>query len=186
FILEDSRVRAIVTSQAGVGLIPAEFRPLILTLESLGEGAEPLTADASRSREGSPDDVAYVMYTSGSTGNPKGVLNQHDGAANHIAGMAEKFPLSADDRILAKTPAVFDVSVWEWFWPISQGACLVMAPPGCERDPSCLIDAIESAAITHVHLVPTLLRILLDRNDLDRCQSLRRVICSGEALTGDL
>jgi amino acid adenylation domain-containing protein len=186
FILEDSKARAIVTSRASVELIPAEFRSRIFTLESLDEGAEPLTADASLSRQGTPDDVAYVMYTSGSTGNPKGVLNQHDGAANHIAGMAEAFPLSVDDRILAKTPAVFDVSVWEWFWPLSQGACLVLAPSGCERDLTCLLDAIESAAITHVHLVPTLLRILLDRRDLDRCRSLRSVICSGEALTSDL
>jgi amino acid adenylation domain-containing protein len=186
FMLQDSKPRAIVTSDAWIGTIPDEFRERVFTLESLDEGAEPLAADGPLPQEGTPEDIAYVMYTSGSTGTPKGVLSQHDGAANHIAGIAEMLPLSADDRILAKTPPLFDVSIWEWFWPMSQGACLVMAPPGCERDPSCLVDAIESAAITHVHLVPTLLRLLLDRRDLERCRSLRRVICSGETLPGDL
>jgi thioesterase domain-containing protein/acyl carrier protein len=100
--------------------------------------------------------------------------------------MAETFPLSTDDRVLAKTPVVFDVAVWEWFWPLSQGACLVLASPGAEKDSRSLLDAIEAHQITNIHFVPTLLRVLLDRPDLHRCRSLQRVFCSGEALPADL
>ena len=100
--------------------------------------------------------------------------------------MAETFPLTANERVLAKTPAMFDVSVWEWFWPLSQGASLVLTRAGGERDPRYLIDTIESHGVTNVHFVPTLLRVFLERSDLDRCRSVRRLFCSGEALTADL
>jgi len=187
FMLEDSRPRAIVTSAAFAASMPSTLREIIVSLETLAdEQAEPGAARALLPPIGAPTDLAYVIYTSGSTGTPKGVLNQHDGVSNHLAWMAETFPLSADDRVLAKTPAVFDVSVWEWFWPLSQGACLVLTRPGGEKDPSYLLDTVELRSITNIHAVPTLLRLLLECQDLDRCRSLRRVICSGEALTAEL
>jgi amino acid adenylation domain-containing protein len=184
FMLEDSSPRAILTSGAFEGVIPTELHALVLPLETLEQDQR--ASQAPVPVIGTPQDLAYVIYTSGSTGTPKGVLNQHDGVSNHLAWMAETFPLTTDDRVLGKTPAVFDVSVWEWFWPLSQGASLILTRPGGEKDPPYLLDAIESYGITNIQFVPTLLRLFLERTDLDRCGSLQRVICSGEALTGEL
>ena len=184
FMLDDSRPRAIVIRASDRDAVPSDWRHAMIVVDHVTSAApEP---DVLELPIGSPQDLAYVIYTSGSTGVPKGVLNQHDGVANHLVWMAEAFPLSPANRVLGKTPATFDVSVWEWFWPLSQGACLVISPAGTERDPSHTIDAIESHAITDIHFVPTMLRVVLERQDLARCGSLRRVFCSGEELTADL
>ena len=186
FVLADSRPRVIITTAALAPSLPSAVRDTIATIEMLEiDEVGPNITDAAQPL-GTPQDVAYVIYTSGSTGTPKGVLNQHDGIANHLAWMAESFPLSVNDRVLGKTPTVFDVSVWELFWPLSQGACVVLASPGGERDPAYLVQAIESHGITNVHFVPTVLRVVLERDDLHRCRSLTRVICSGETLTAEL
>jgi amino acid adenylation domain-containing protein len=187
FMLEDSQPRVILTNAAHAGSIPFTLRETVVVLDAIpAEPAAPAAAGAPLPPIGTPHDVAYVIYTSGSTGTPKGVVNQHDGVSNHLAWMAETFPLTTADCVLGKTAAVFDVSVWEWLWPLSQGACLVLAPPGAEKNPRDLLDLIESQGITNIHFVPTLLRLFLARPDLDRCQSLERVICSGEALTPEL
>ena len=77
-----------------------------------------------------PDHAAYVIYTSGSTGRPKGAVNAHRGIVNRLLWMQEAYGLTAADRVLQKTPFSFDVSVWEFFWPLLAGARLVMAAPG--------------------------------------------------------
>ena len=187
FMLRDSDPRAILTNTALARAMSVPVRERVLLLDTLVDmTAAPSAASEPPPRTGTPADVAYVIYTSGSTGDPKGVANQHDGVSNHLAWMAETFPLSAADCVLAKTAPVFDVSVWEWFWPLSQGACLVLAPPGAEKNPRELLDLIESHGVTNLHFVPALLRLFLARSDLARCRSLRRVFCSGEALAADL
>ncbi|WP_445234428.1 AMP-binding protein, partial [Duganella rhizosphaerae] len=74
-----------------------------------------------------PSHLAYVIYTSGSTGQPKGAMNAHLGVVNRIVWMQQAYALTAQDVVLQKTPFSFDVSVWEFFWPLSCGARLVMA-----------------------------------------------------------
>lgn len=130
-----------------------------------------------------PEDLAYVIYTSGSTGDPKAVAVAHHGLANRIACMQRTQQLTAEDRVLYKTPYTFDVSVCEVLWPLTVGARLVVAPPGGHRDPACLVDVIERESVTSAHFVPPMLEVLLDRPDLHRCASLRRVLCSGQMLT---
>ena len=129
-----------------------------------------------------PDHPAYVIYTSGSTGEPKGVAVPHRGAANRVLWAQEHTPLGADDRVLQKTPASFDVSVWEFFWPLTAGAVLVLAEPGVHRDAFLLADLIEREAVTTVHFVPSMLRVLLDAAGEGQLAPVRRVVCSGEAL----
>jgi len=131
-------------------------------------------------------DPAYMIYTSGSTGRPKGAPNSHAGIVNRLLWMNERWPLASDDAILQKTPYSFDVSVWELFWPLIAGARLVMARPGGHRDPSYLADVIERHRITIVHFVPSMLRAFLADPGVRRCESLRRVMCSGEALAPEL
>lgn len=127
--------------------------------------------------------LMYIIYTSGSTGNPKGVMNTHKALNNRLQWMQEKFELGSNDNVLQKTPYSFDVSVWEFFSPLISGATLVIARPGGHRDPDYLKEIIESENITTIHFVPSMLGIFLD-SVKDRVSSpLRRVICSGEALT---
>ena len=79
---------------------------------------------------GTADDPAYVIFTSGSTGRPKGAINSHRGIVNRLLWMQREYGLTPEDRVLQKTPYSFDVSVWEFFWPLMSGATLVVAKPG--------------------------------------------------------
>ncbi|MGH8964070.1 MAG: AMP-binding protein, partial [Actinomycetes bacterium] len=87
---------------------------------------------------------------------------------------------------LQKTPAGFDVSVWEFFWPLIAGAALVMARPDGHRDPAYLAEIIQTRRITTIHFVPSMLQAFVDEPDAASCTGLRRVICSGEALPARL
>ncbi len=128
--------------------------------------------------------LAYVIYTSGSTGTPKGAQNEHRALANRLTWMQDAYRLDAGDVVVQKTPFGFDVSVWEFFWPLQQGATLAIAPPGAHRDPAALIDLIERHRVTTAHFVPSMLAVFLQADGVERCTTLRRLICSGEALSG--
>ena len=133
-----------------------------------------------------PDNAAYLLYTSGSTGRPKGVLTSHRSLVNRLVWMQHRFGLGADDAVLHKTSAGFDVSLWELFWPLVTGARLVLAAPGGHRDPAYLRDAIVRHGVTTVHFVPSMLELFLATDGIEACRSLRRVISSGEELTRGL
>ncbi len=126
--------------------------------------------------------LAYIIYTSGSTGQPKGAMNTHSGIVNRLLWMQSAYHLTEDDRVLQKTPMSFDVSVWEFFWPLITGAQLVLAQPGGHRDSRYLARLIARQQITTLHFVPSMLHVFLEHPDLDLCRGVRRVICSGEAL----
>jgi amino acid adenylation domain-containing protein len=133
-----------------------------------------------------PDSLAYMIYTSGSTGRPKGAMNSHRALRNRLLWMQEAYGLAADDRVLQKTPFSFDVSVWEFFWPLMVGARLVIARPGGHQDPAYLVQTIARERITTLHFVPSMLRVFLEAPGVESCVSIRRVICSGEALPAEL
>ncbi|GHB28712.1 non-ribosomal peptide synthetase [Salinicola rhizosphaerae] len=132
-----------------------------------------------------PQDAAYVIYTSGSTGEPKGVVVEHRAIVNRLEWMREQFGFSSDDRILQKTPATFDVSVWEFFLPLLAGATLVVAPPEAHRDPRALAALIREHRITTLHFVPSMLAAFLATPDTHGL-TLTRVFVSGEALGAEL
>src|SRR5262249_3267651 len=134
-----------------------------------------------------PDHLAYIIYTSGSTGTPKGAANTHRGICNRLLWMQDAYGLSAADAVLQKTPCSFDVSVWEFFWPLLSGARLVLARPGGHADPAYLAGLIRDEQITVCHFVPSMLQAFLQEPDLEaNCAGLRDVICSGEALSYEL
>ncbi|WP_143187426.1 non-ribosomal peptide synthetase, partial [Xenorhabdus eapokensis] len=126
--------------------------------------------------------LAYVLYTSGSTGLPKGVMNEHRGVVNRLLWAQETYQLTPQDRVLQKTPFSFDVSVWEFFLPLMFGAQLVMARPDGHKEPHYLLEEIENRHITTIHFVPSMLHIFLHYIPAGRCLSLRQILCSGEAL----
>ena len=138
------------------------------------------------------DHLAYMIYTSGSTGKPKGAANTHAGLHNRLAWMQDAYGLTGDDVVLQKTPFSFDVSVWEFFWPLIVGARLVMAAPGAHRDPARLVETIRRAGVTTLHFVPSMLQAFIEHVAVEGSRaeqawaSLRRVICSGEALPAEL
>ena len=127
--------------------------------------------------------LSYVIYTSGSTGTPKGAMNEHRAVSNRIIWMQDEFGLNSTDRVLQKTPFSFDVSVWEFFWPLMSGACLVVARPHGHRDPDYLNSIIKEAEITTLHFVPSMLQLFLDQIRAADCAGIRRVFCSGEELS---
>src|SRR5215207_2218406 len=134
-----------------------------------------------------PANLAYVIYTSGSTGEPKGAANTHAALLNRLLWMQEQFPLDASDRVVQKTPSSFDVSAWEFFWPLLAGARLVVAAPGGHRDAAYLAGLMEAGRVTTAHFVPSMLSAFLAAEGaVERCAALRRVICSGEALSYEL
>ncbi|MDX6851592.1 amino acid adenylation domain-containing protein, partial [Gilvimarinus sp. SDUM040013] len=126
--------------------------------------------------------LAYVIYTSGSTGTPKGVMVEHSPLHNRIRWMQDEYCLCNVDTVLQKTPFSFDVSVWEFFWPLAQGAKLLVARPGGHKDPDYLCDLIVKEGVTRLHFVPSMLKVILDSNRWEECHSVRHVYCSGEAL----
>ncbi|MBT1517627.1 AMP-binding protein, partial [Bradyrhizobium sp. SRL28] len=130
--------------------------------------------------------LAYIIYTSGSTGTPKGAKNEHRGIINRLVWMQKAYALNATDVVLQKTPFGFDVSAWEFFWTLLEGATLVLAPPSAHKDPDALVNLIISQRITTAHFVPSMLVSFMDTRGVDRCSSLQRLLCSGEALPASL
>ncbi|TAN47349.1 MAG: amino acid adenylation domain-containing protein, partial [Methylococcaceae bacterium] len=133
-----------------------------------------------------PQELAYVLFTSGSTGRPKGVGIPHGGVCNRLLWMQQRYALDDSDVVLQKTPYTFDVSVWEFFWPLLTGARLALLAPGAHREPERLAAAIKQYGVTTLHFVPSMLNAFLEAGAMAGCRTLRRVICSGEALSADL
>lgn len=142
------------------------------------DAGEPLPAAALQGHH-----LAYVLYTSGSTGVPKGVMIPHRALANHMRWMAAEFALGADDAVLQRTPCSFDASVWEFYAPLMAGARLVMAEPGRHADPEALLHLVQQQRVTVLQAVPTLLTLLAEAPEFDHCPSLRRIFSGGETLT---
>jgi amino acid adenylation domain-containing protein len=191
FMLADSGSPVLLADQAVAELLAnTTVRTLRLDDDAQWAGR----GEAAGSVHVSADAAAYLIYTSGSTGRPKGVINAHRGVVNRLDWMQTAFGLGAEDVVLQKTPAGFDVSVWEFFWPLIVGARLVMAVPGGHRDPTYLREAIDEHGLTTIHFVPSMLTAFLadmaaqDDPQLaaDRCRSLRRLVCSGEELPAEV
>ncbi|NIF29958.1 amino acid adenylation domain-containing protein [Pantoea sp. Tr-811] len=183
YMFEDSGVALLLTqSHLRETLpIPAGLRSLDLDTEDLSG-----YSDANPTIDVAPLNLAYVIYTSGSTGRPKGAGNSHQALVNRLWWMQKAYGLDASDSVLQKTPFSFDVSVWEFFWPLMTGARLVVAQPGAHRDPQLLVDAINHNGISTLHFVPSMLQAFMTHEAVESCVSLKRVVCSGEALPAEL
>lgn len=185
YMLESSAPKLVFSTSALQSKLPPECESKLVddeTLPAIYKNVEPLPPQA----QPEPHSPAYMIYTSGSTGKPKGVVVSHDAIVNRLLWMHDQYPIDANDRVLQKTPAGFDVSVWEFFWPMIVGSCLVVAKPDGHKDPVYLQELIHSQKITTLHFVPSMLQIFVQQADAQRCESLRQVFCSGEALPIEL
>ncbi|MGY1880771.1 non-ribosomal peptide synthase/polyketide synthase [Pseudomonas reactans] len=182
YMLDDSGVKLLLTQAHLLEQLPI---PEGLSSLVLGETGFEGYSDANPGIILDGENLAYVIYTSGSTGQPKGAGNRHSALANRLHWMQEAYSLDAGDSVLQKTPFSFDVSVWEFFWPLMTGSRLVVAAPGDHRDPAKLIDLINQEQITTLHFVPSMLQAFLQDSKVSTCASLQRIVCSGEALPVD-
>jgi len=186
FMLADTQIKVLLTQQHLISTLATTNAQLVYLdsnwQENFAHQSQENTLNTVKS-----ENLAYVIYTSGSTGKPKGVMNTHQGLCNRLLWMQDAYQLTATDRILQKTPFSFDVSIWEFFWPLITGASLVLAKPGGHQDSAYLVKLIAKLRITTLHFVPSMLQIFLEEDNLDECNSIiKRVICSGEALSADL
>ena len=191
-IVSDAAPRVVLSDAAGREALGADAlkEVTIVELDQLGkkDGPRPVWAGE---RCSDPDaqalglssrHLAYVIYTSGSTGTPKGVMNEHRGLINRLQWMQQAYGLNSSDAVLQKTSFSFDVSVWEFFWTLQTGARLVVAPPEAHKDAQQLIGLIRRSGVTTLHFVPSMLGAFLNSAGVEGCVTLRRMICSGEAL----
>ncbi len=181
FMLGDTDAPILLTQRALAGRFGGS-RAHVVALDDVSDTVARAMPRAEPAPRATLDDLAYVIYTSGSTGQPKGAMNTHRAISNRIYWMQEAFGLTPADRVLQKTPFSFDVSVWEFFWPLLFGAELVIAEPGGHRDSGYLTQVITEHGITTLHFVPSMLQLFLEDPRASACTSLKRVICSGEAL----
>ncbi len=184
FMIEDSGA-AVILAQRGFLDHTAHAACPVVALDAVWDRMT-TDDDSNLPSRVTGDNLAYVIYTSGSTGRPKGAMNTHAGITNRLLWMQDAYSLTEHDRVLQKTPFSFDVSVWEFFWPLMVGAQLVVARPGGHRDAAYLVALIEHAAITTLHFVPSMLQAFIEEPGLEHCRSLQRVVCSGEAITPEL
>ncbi|WP_455912771.1 amino acid adenylation domain-containing protein, partial [Pseudomonas putida] len=183
YMIEDSGITLLLSQQRLLAVLPVEGIQVI----ALDQPASWLAGYSSASPASGVHalNLAYVIYTSGSTGKPKGAGNSHRALVNRLCWMQQAYELTASDAVLQKTPFSFDVSVWEFFWPLMTGARLVVAAPGEHREPARLIETIGRHAITTLHFVPSMLQAFIHEPGVQACASLTRIVCSGEALPLD-
>ncbi|WP_395607831.1 amino acid adenylation domain-containing protein [Pseudomonas sp. B22129] len=183
YMIEDSGIQLLLTQQSLQASLPGEGIQVIALdashdwLEGYGTEAPAVAVHALN--------LAYVIYTSGSTGKPKGAGNSHRALVNRLCWMQQAYALAPSDAVLQKTPFSFDVSVWEFFWPLMTGARLVVAAPGEHREPARLIETIGRHGITTLHFVPSMLQAFIHEPGVHACAGLKRIVCSGEALPLD-
>jgi amino acid adenylation domain-containing protein len=184
FMLNDAQAHLLLTENKLARQLPPIAARLVLLDDDW-----PLISEQSADNcaaSATEQNLAYLIYTSGSTGQPKGAMISHQGLCNRLLWMQSQYGLDASDRVLQKTPFSFDVSGWEFFWPLITGATLVIAKPEGHKDSAYLVELINREQITTLHFVPSMLAVFLEEEGLARRSSLRRVVCSGEALSLEL
>ena len=132
-----------------------------------------------------PRDLAYVVYTSGSTGAPKGAMIEHAGLLNHLEAKRALLTLGAGDRVAQSAATGFDVSLWQCLAPLLAGGEVVVVPDAVARDPERLLAAVAADGITVLEVVPAMLRALLDVEGVagpNAFATLRWLVVTGEQL----
>ena len=186
YILRDAGAPILLTQAHLQALLPASDAQVLLLDDQALYADQPVqNIDKAETGQNSAN-LAYVIYTSGSTGMPKGVMNEHRGVVNRLCWNPQGLSPQPDDRVLHKTAFSFDVSVWEIFWTLARGACMVMARPGGQRDPAYLKDLVEAERITMLDFVPSMLQSFIEHVHSGECASVRQVLCGGEEVSPGL
>ena len=129
-----------------------------------------------------PENLSYLIYTSGSTGQPKGVMGLHRSIVNRVNWLKRSVGVKADDVLCQKTSLGFVDHVAEIFQALSAGVPLVIVATQLLQSPSLLMETLNQQKITHITLVPSLLKLLLESEDAGEAPYLKAIFSSGEAL----
>jgi amino acid adenylation domain-containing protein len=154
----------------------------VLEVGEIGDigGRDPAPEDPA------PENLAYVIHTSGSSGTPKGVMVEHGAIARHLCWMQAELPLGPEDRVLLKYALTFDVSFLEMAAPLIAGARIVVAGGDAATDMAELAALVHRHEVTAIDLVPSMLEALLDQRLFAASRSIRRIVCGGEAMPASL
>lgn len=190
YILNETNTRVVVTTKTHVqqlrSLPNIDWKkntllvlddPDFLLTSAQQSTVNPVTTTSSRN-------LSYVMYTSGTTGQPKGIQIEHRGIVNQITWMNRTYPLRPTDKVLQRTSYVFDISVWELFRANLYGATVVFAKKEGHREPNYLIRLIESEQVSVIQFTPSMLNEFIYElaNKKNHLSSLRHIFCAGEVL----
>jgi amino acid adenylation domain-containing protein len=193
FMLQDAPLRVLLTKKkftesfADIGILTrSEMRnPVVVCLDEDWEQIAQWNSE-SPPHETTPDNLAYVVYTSGSTGEPKGVMVSQRGICNRFLWGQEAYQLTDRDRVLHAFSLSFDFATWEIFTSLVAGARLVLAQPGSQQDSAYLVRLIAERGITVAGFVPSMLEAILEEPGIKICDSLKTVFSGGELLPVEL
>lgn len=183
FMLEDAQVKIILT-QGDLILNFASDQYYCVQVEQIMAFNSLSAANLAIANQ--PHHLAYVNYTSGTTGKPKGVMNTHRGLLNRLLWSMSTYRLTPQDRLLQIASLGFDISIWEILFPLISGALLVIAETGLQRSILRLAKLINSEGITFLHAVPSLLNALLEQPSFLENRSLAQVVTGGEIVSSVL
>lgn len=191
--LPDGRISAILTDAAPHLVLVDEARQERsshiwqgATLRADEPPPEGNGSDRNLALSTSAGSVMHLLYTSGTTGQPKGVATPAGSPLANIAWMQYRYPYNPGDTALYKSSPGFDISIWELFWPLFTGARVVVADPGTERSPRLLAEQVADHKVSLLFLTPTQASLFLDETAIREADALRWVICGGEPMDPQL
>jgi len=181
-IVRDTNCPVVLVTESPAAQLPAEVEVWTIDTRDLGEDVSPPSVAITS------DDPIYMIYTSGSTGVPKGAINKHRGIVNRLSYMTRRYGCAVDDVILQTSAHIFDASVWQYFWPLINGAKCILPSPMAGFDHRHITELIGRYQVTVTDFVPSVFNILVDILDKDtelrnNLKSLRQILIGGEALS---
>lgn len=187
FMIDNSQLTYLLTGESLLSGLPDINGTLVSLPESISnefENGFP-RFNPERLKAQHSNNIAYVIYSSGSTGQPKGALIEHKALVNRLEWMQNAFSINSSDRTLFKTPYSFDISILELLWPLCFGATSVIANHHGHKDPNYLADLVIENRVSIVNFVPSLLQHFVEYNSQKRL-GIRYIFCGGEPLSAKL
>ena len=181
YMIADTAMTVVLTDQASAARLP-QAPVTAVRLDQLGAVDEPRDDGPAALSGAAPDNAAYVLYTSGSTGQPKGVVVEHRHAVNFLRGMTRHWEIGPRDAVLQFASFTFDVSVLDMFMPLLAGARVILADPGTLHSPPRLAALIRDRHVTFACLPPAVLSLLAGQ----QFPGLRVLMAAGEELPSEL
>ena len=187
YIIEEAQVRVVLCERGWNEKVSVRGAARVVCVEEEQKEIEE-ESESNPEREGGVWNVSHIMYTSGSTGEPKGVVVEQRQLLNRFKWMWNAYPFAAGEVACQRTTVSFSVSLWEMLGPLLKGVPTVILPDAVVKDPPRLVEALATHAVTRIMLVPSLLRAVLDSgiNLEHRLPQLKLWIVAGEPFSREL